>query len=451
MATFEPQHGRAALPRIIGLGGSFAIMVGTVIGSGIFLVPHNVALQVHSPTTMMAVWALGGLLTLAGALSLAEMGAAMPHTGGVYVYLREAYGRLPAFLYGWGMLLVVQSGSIATLAVAFGIYSAQFIPLTPAGQKLVSGGVIALLTLVNVLGTRQGSIVQTVFTWAKLAGLGLIMAAAFFSRHTSALVALGPPAVKSSISAFGVALIGVLWSYEGWHMLSYTAGEVKEPARTLPRSYLLGALAVMGVYCGANLAYLRILSPAVMVGHQRVAALALQIALGPRGAWFVSVLILCSIFGALNGSTLTGARAYFAMAQDGVLFKFVGCVHRRFHTPAGALILQGVWTILLAVGGSYEQLFTYVIFSGWLFYTAAVLAVIVLRRRQPYLERPYKVPGYPVMPIAFASAAALILSNTLYERPRESLLGLALILSGIPIYWAWNRTARKNAKWRRAF
>ena len=445
MVTFKrPQQSRVALPRVIGLGGSFAIMVGTVIGSGIFLVPHNVALQVHSAPAMMAVWGLGGLLTLAGALSLAELGAAMPHTGGVYVYLREAYGRLPAFLYGWGMLLVIQSGSIATLAVAFGIYSGQFVPLTPTEQKMISGGVIALLTLVNVLGTRQGSIVQSVFTWAKLAGLGLIIAAPLFSHHAAIPEALNAPPAAFSIRAFGVALIGVLWSYEGWHMLSYTAGEVKDPACTLPRSYLLGALAVMGVYCGANLAYLRILSPALIAQHQRVASFALRVALGPHGASFVTVLILCSIFGALNGSTLTGARAYFAMAQDGMFFRFAGRVHGRFRTPAGALILQGGWTTLLAVSGSYEQLFTYVIFSGWLFYAAAVLAVIVLRRRQPQLERPFKVRGYPLMPVAFTAAALLILANTLSERPRESLLGLALILTGIPIYWAWIRSGRRK-------
>jgi len=430
----------SALPRVIGTIGSTALVVGTVIGSGIFLVPHNVAQQVGSVQSLLAVWVLGGALALAGALSLAELGAALPEAGGVYVYLREAYGKLPAFLYGWGMLLVIESGSVATLAVAFGIYSASLFPLSPAGEKGAGCAVIALLTLVNILGAREGSIVQTIFTLAKLLGLAAIMGFALFhpgTHHASVPPPL--PSPHTSLSSFGIALVGVLWAYEGWHMLSFSAGEVRDPGRTLPRSYLAGMLIVVAVYLGANLAYLQVLPLAGLAQHQRVAARAMLILAGPGGATFVSALILCSIFGAINGNMLAGPRAYFAMACDGVFFSFVGRVHPRFQTPVAAIIIQGLWSMALTLSGSFQQLYTYVIFSGWIFYAAAVLAVLILRRRAPCLERPYHVWGYPALPIAFTLAALAVVGNTLVREPGESLIGLLLILIGIPIYLLWNR------------
>jgi APA family basic amino acid/polyamine antiporter len=433
-----------ALPRVIGTVGSTALVVGTVIGSGIFLVPHNVAQQVGSVQSLLGVWVLGGVLALAGALSLAELGAALPEAGGVYVYLREAYGKLPAFLYGWGMLLVIESGSVATLAVAFGIYSASLIPLSSAGEKMAGCAVIALLTVVNIVGAREGSIVQTIFTLAKLLGLATIMGFALFHPGVHHVAVLPPlPNPHTSLSSFGIALVGVLWAYEGWHMLSFSAGEVQAPGRTLPRSYFVGMLIVVAVYLGANLAYLRVLPLAQLAQHQRVAARAMQIFAGPGGATFVSALILCSIFGAINGNTLAGPRAYFAMACDGVFFSFVGRVHPRFQTPVAAIIIQGLWSVVLTVSGSFQQLYTYVIFSGWIFYAAAVLSVLVLRRRAPRLERPYRVWGYPALPIAFALAALAVVGNTLVREPGESLIGLLLILIGIPIYLLWNRKARR--------
>ncbi|HEX5482183.1 MAG TPA: amino acid permease, partial [Terriglobia bacterium] len=382
--TLKDEASKAhALPRVIGTAGSAALVIGTVIGSGIFLVPHNVAQEVGSVRSMFLVWILGGALALAGALSLAELGAAIPEAGGVYVYLREAYGKLPAFLYGWGMLLVIESGSVATLAVAFGIYSASFVPLSLFDQKLAGCAVVALLTVVNIIGAREGSAVQTIFTVAKLAGIAAIIGFALFYHHPHSLARL--PAPHTSFSSFGIALVGVLWAYEGWHMLSFSAGEVKNPGRTLPKSYFLGMLVVVGAYLGANAAYLRVLSMPELAAHQRVAARAMQILAGPAGATFVSALILCSIFGAINGNMLAGPRAYFAMARDGVFFSSVGRIHSRYRTPVAAIVLQGVWAMVLTVNGSFEQLYTYVIFSGWIFYAAAVLAVLVLRRRKPGL------------------------------------------------------------------
>jgi basic amino acid/polyamine antiporter, APA family len=444
VAGSEPQT-VVSLPRAIGHLGSTAIVVGTIIGSGIFLVPHDVAQHVGTVQSLFLVWIVGGVLALGGALSLGELGAAMPEAGGVYVYLREAYGRLFAFLYGWGMLLVIHSGSLATLAVAFGIYSSTFVQLTVFEQKLIASVVVALLTLVNILGVRAGSAVQTIFTAAKLLGLAVIMGFALFARHVTPVAATHAlPMPHTTLTSFGVALIGVLWAYEGWHMLSYSAGEVKQPARVLPRSYLLGTLLVVAAYLGANLAYLRVLPLAALAEHQKVAAKAMEVLAGPRGSLFVSALILCSIFGALNGTILTGPRAYYAMARDRVFFTAVGRVHPRYRTPAIAILIQGAWAIVLTASGTYQQLYTYVIFTGWIFYGAATLAVVVLRRRRPELARPYRVWGYPVLPVAFAVAALAIVLNTLATKPREALIGVALVALGVPIYFAWKRVARQR-------
>ena len=437
-------QGAHELHRAIGYTGSTAIVIGTIIGSGIFLVPHDVAQQVGSVEALMLVWLVGGGLSLAGALSLAELGAANPAAGGIYVYLRDAYGKLFAFLYGWALLLVINSGSVATLAVAFGIYSTTFMPLSPLEQKLVAVGAITLLTLVNVLGVRKAAVVQTLFSLAKLAGLGIIMGAALFSRHIVPVQATHSlPMPHTTASSFGVALIGVLWAYEGWHMLSFAAGEVKNPSRVLARSYLVGTLVVVAVYLGANLAYLRVLPLPALAEHQRVAAKTMEVLAGPRGATFVAALILCSIFGAINGTVLGGPRAYFAMARDGVLFPSVGRVHPRYATPAVALLIQGGWSIVLASTGSYKQLYTYVIFTGWLFYAAAAFAVVILRRKRPNLERPYRVWGYPVLPIAFSAAALTIVANALVRSPKESGIGLILVLAGVPIFVIRKRNAKE--------
>ncbi len=443
MPNAESRTPTDVLPRAVGPLGAVAIVVGTIIGSGIFLVPHNVAQHVGSERSLLLTWVIGGVLSLAGALSFAELGAAIPEAGGVYIYLREAFGKLFAFLYGWGLLLVINSGSIATLAVAFGIYASSFLPLSPLAQKLISSATIGLLTVVNILGVRKGAAVQTLFMFAKLAGLALIIGAAFFSPGVVPLPgSAGLPTPHTTLSSFGVALIGVLWACEGWHMLSFNAGEVKDPSRVLPRSYFFGTLLVVAVYLGANLAYLRVLSLPALAEHQRVAAKTMEILAGPRGSTFVSALILCSIFGALNGTILGGPRAYFAMARDGLFFASVGRVHPRFETPALAILIQGLWSIALAVTGTYEQLYTYVITSGWLFYGMATLAVPVLRRRRPELERPYRVWGYPILPIAFAAASFAIIANSLVRNPRESFIGIGLVLLGIPIYlgWRWLRS-----------
>lgn len=431
---------KAELPRAVGSLGAAAIVVGTVIGSGIFLVPHNVAQQIGSVVNVFLVWIVGGVLAVAGSLSLAELGAAIPEAGGVYVYLREAYGQLAAFLYGWAALLVIESGGIATLAVAFSIYSASFVPLTAAQEKLIACGLIVILTLVNVAGVRRATAVQTLFTAAKLAGIAIIVGFALFARHSPLLATpAGYTPPHTTLSSFGVALIGVLWAYHGWHTLAYVAGEVKNPSKVLPRGFLVGALVVMLAYLAANFAYLRVLPLPVMAqaAYQRVAAMAMQILWGPRGAAFVSGLILCSVFGAMNGNVLGGARTYYAMARDGVMFSAVGRIHPRFQTPYLALLIQGIWSMALAASGSYEQLYTYVVFTGWLFFAAAAVAVFVLRRQRPQLSRPYRVPL--LLPALFAVAALIVTANSLVRSPRESGLGMVLVLAGIPVYFIWKR------------
>jgi APA family basic amino acid/polyamine antiporter len=286
--------------------------------------------------------------------------------------------------------------------------------------------------------------VQTIFTIAKLAGLAIIIGCAIFLPPVAPAASSGTlPTPHTTVSSFGVALVGVLWAYQGWHQLSYTAGEVKNPSRVLPIGFFLGTTVIVVVYLAANAAYLHVLPLQVMVEHQRVAATAMQRLLGAHGARFVSVLILCSIFGALNGTILTSPRVYYAMARDKVFFKFVAGVHPRFRTPAAALIVLGGWSTLLAVSGSFEQLYTYVIFAMWIFSGAAIAGVITLRRRLPNLPRPYRVWGYPVLPIVFILAALAIVANTLVTKPFESFLGLAIVLAGIPLYFIWNR---RNAK-----
>lgn len=443
-ASHQPES--QTLPREIGILGSTAIVVGTIIGSGIFLVPHNVAQQVGSVFSLYLVWVVGGALALAGALSLAELGAAMPEAGGIYVYLRESYGKLFAFLYGWGSLLVIDAGSAATLGVAFGIYASGFIPLTPLEQKVLAGVVISVLTLINILGVKKGTAVQTIFTIAKLGGLAIIIGCAILLPPIAPAVSVNPlPTPHTTLSSFGVALVGVLWAYQGWHQLSYTAGEVKNPSKVLPIGFFLGTAIIITVYLAANAAYLHVLPLPVMAEHQRVAATAMQFLIGPRGARFVSALILCSIFGALNGTILTSPRVYYAMARDGVFFRIVARVHPKFQTPAVALILLGAWSTVLAVSGSFEELYTYVIFAMWIFSGAAIAGVVILRRRLPNLHRPYLVWGYPFLPIAFILASLAIVANTLIAKPLESALGLAIVLAGIPLYFIWRRLGGAGA------
>jgi APA family basic amino acid/polyamine antiporter len=351
----------------------------------------------------------------------------MPSTGGQYVFLREAYGRLPAFLCGWAFFLVIQSGSIATLAAGFSIYLSYFIPLGTVPARLVSVVLILALTFVNYRGVRQGAAVQKTFTALKLLGIAILVASALFATRGGALVAVEP--APFALQNFGIAMIACLWAYEGWYCLSFVAGEVKNPQRNIPLALALGV------------AYVKVLSLGEIAEAPRVAASVAERTLGAMGGAFVSLTILLSIIGSTNGTILTAARVYFAQARDGLFFSRVGEIHPRFETPGLSLLFQGVWASILAASGSYEKLFSYVIFAAWIFYGMTVLGVIILRRRLPDRKRPYRMWGYPVTPILFAAVSFWFVGNTLVTTPGPSLLGLAIIATGIPVYFYWRRGA----------
>ena len=439
------------LKRDLGLWGAVAIVVGTVIGSGIFLVPKAMVLKVGSPEMVFAVFVFGGLLSLAGALTYAELAAAMPEAGGEYVYLREAYGPLWAFMYGWTQMWVAKSGSIATLATAFFYYLTNFFPQLdnviaqlPFGLELRQGqilamAVIAFLAFVNYFGVKIGGEVQVIVTIVKVALLALIIVVGLTAgQGTTANFHTSIPAI-GGVSGFFAALVAALWAYDGWNNVSMVSSEIRNPQRNLPLALIGGSLAVMAIYLLANLAYFYVLPAAAVAGSDRVAAEMMRRIWGAAGANAVSIAAMISIFAALNGSILTGARVPYAMARDGLFFKSIGIVNPKYFTPSRSILALSAWSMLLVLSGRYEQLFTYVIFASWILYGMATASVLVLRRKRPDMERPYRTLGYPIVPVLFVLVAVLLIFNTLRESPRESIMGLALIAAGLPFYFYWKR------------
>ncbi len=435
---------RTGLVRELGRVDGIALVVGTVIGSGIFLVPGPVAMQLHSLGAVLLVWTVGGVLSLSGALSLGELGAMYPGAGGLYVYLRHAFGKPLAFLYGWGLLSMIQTGSIATLGAGFSLYLSRLIPMSRAEQKISGIVCILLLTGANCRGLRLGKLVQNVSTASKLAGLTLLFLLLMWRGHLHLLqasLASTQPMAKSVVP-FGAALVAVLWAYEGWHAVSFTAGEFRSPKRDLPMSLFVGTAICAAIYLLLNLAYYSVLTPLELRATDRAAATAVQTAYGAGTTALISVLILTSILGAMNGLILTGPRVYYAMAVDGTFFRRLGRISGRFHTPVLAIVVQGVWASLLTLVGSFQQLFTYVIFTAWIFYGLTVAAVIVLRIRRPDLERSFRVPAYPWLPILFLLAALGISVSTIVSDPVHACFGLAMILAGVPLYLFFRATEK---------
>lgn len=433
----EDTAGSARLRSELNVFDAVAVVVGTVIGSGIFILPSFVAAQLHSLGPVLLVWLVGGLLSAFGALSLAELGSIYPGTGGLCTYLRNIYGPLPAFLYAWALLLMIHTGSIAALAVAFGIFAGQVLSLNVVEQKLLSAGLILGLTVVSCLGIRDGKFVQNLVVLAKVGGLaGIILLLStkgslplrFFNGPTS------DRGAAFSLAGCGIALVAVLWAYEGWHVLSFIAGEMKKPKVDLPRGLLYGSAIVMLIYLAANLGYYHVLPAAEIQGSNAVAAMAVGKLLGRPGANAISILIVISILGSMNGLILSGPRVSFAMAREGIFPAVFGRLNHRYRTPVVALLVQGIWAAMLAVSGNYQQLFTDVIFAAWIFYGLAVAGVLVLRRSQPELERPFAVPGYPWLSLMFCAAAGLII-NTIIARPLGAAIGLGLVATGVPVYF----------------
>jgi len=452
------------LVRGLGLLDATTLIVGSVIGSGIFIAPSIMAGQVQSPGLLMGLWVVGGLLTLFGALAYGELAAAMPHAGGQYVFLSRIFGPLPGFLYGWTLLLAINTGFIAAVAVAFAKYLGVFVPGVSEMTVLFTIGsvkfstaqavglvVIATLTALNITGLRSGALVQNVFTIAKVAAILLlvVLAVVLGKGSTShfqplASVALGPEGVKIGLfAALAVAMSKALFSYDAWNSVTFAAEEMRDPEKNLVRSLALGSVGVMIVYCSAVAVYLYMVPISEMPGikDNRIAAEAAQRMLGGGGVAFIAIAILISTFGCVNGLILAGARVVYAMARDRVFFPAMSAVHPRFRTPARALVLQGLVAAALTLTGTYSDLLTLSAFSSLLFNTLTVVGLFVLRSREPDLPRPYRAFGYPVLPALYVAVSCFFLVFILKGDPKNSGLGLLLTAAGVPAYLYWRRGA----------
>jgi len=430
----------SSLNRTLNLRDLILIVIGTVIGSGIFLVPGPVLRQTGgSVGVSLLVWFAAGVLSLLGALTYGEMGAAKPDAGGLYVYLRDALGPLPAFLYGWTMFFVMSTGSCATLAVAFTNYLGQFVTLSPIAGKVVAILMILVVMIINVRGTRQGANVQGVATAIKVAAI-LVMSVMLIAvgHGFAATPNLWPAQWNGSLlTGIGFAMISVLWAYEGWQYVTFSAGETKNPQRVFPLGIGVGTALLIGIYLLANVGYIAALGADGAVKSDRIAAEAMGALFGPAAGKLIAAVILVSMFSAANGLTLTAPRLYYSMSRDGVFFKKLAEVHPRFNTPAIAIVASSIWAMVLAATGSFERLLTYVVFVGWIFYALGALAIFAYRRREPNMPRPFLTPGYPITPILFVLSAAAIVINTIWTQPKNVIFALALMLLGVPAYYVW--------------
>ena len=455
-AAGATDHEPHALHRALGAWDGASLTIGAVVGTGIFLTAGDVARSLPHVALVLAVWLAGGLLVLAGALAYAEMGAMFPRAGGLYHFLKEAWGPLPAFLYGWTCLMVIMTGGIAAIAVGFGEYFGALVPAFSSSRLVwslgalhVNGGQVAallaivVLTATNHFGVRQGASVQNLFTLAKLGTIAALVVGGAL-RPARAAVDWGaalPAAPLALAVPFGVALIATLWTYDGWYALTFSAGEVRDPKRDLPRGLILGVAIVIVAYAALNVIYLRALGVAELAKTSRVAEAAARALFGDAAARAMTAAVALSAFGCLAATILYSSRIYQPMAADGVFFRGVAGIHPRWRTPVAALWLQSAWAAVLTLTGSYTQLFTYVTFGGVLFHVGAGLALFRLRAVRPGEPRPYRAWGWPVVPALFVLGMALLTLNTLQSAPRESLLGLLAIAAGLPAYAAWRRGA----------
>ena len=455
------------LARRLGLTSAIMVVIGSVIGSGIFLTPQSIAATVQVPGIMVFVWILTGVLTLAGALTNAEIASEITDAGGQYVFFRVLYGDLTAFLYGWCTFIVYQTGSIAALAVAFARYLGYFVdlphlspaleawklplvgniyPLADIGVKLVAIGATVLLAAVNYFGVQFGGLVQNVFTSLKVAAIGAIILLAFTIGKGSTdhfFPLWGTPASGDLLGAIGVAMIATLWSYDGWNSLTYLAGEVKNPQRNIPLALVFGTLGIIFIYVLTNLAYLYILPIEAIAASKLVAADVMENILHGYGGAVISLAVMISTFGTVNATSMTTARVYFAMAKDRLFFERMGKAHPKYRTPAASLVVQAVWASLLTLTGTFDQLFTYVVFAGWIFYALGAAGIFIMRRKMPDASRAYRVPWYPVVPILFVGVATWFVINTLIHQTADSMVGFLLLVAGLPFYFYWERKMRQ--------
>jgi APA family basic amino acid/polyamine antiporter len=445
------------LVRALGLGSAVLFVLGSVIGSGIFLTTGEMAAVLPSPTLILAAWLAGGAVALTGGLTYAEMGSMYPRSGGIYVYLREAFGPLLAFLYGWAALLIFFSGGIAAVAVGFADYVSFFAPAlstsrtlwsvgTPVGTWTVSAAQVVAVTSIfaiawlNYVGVRSGNRVNVCLTIAKVAGLAALpILALIASANTPAWTPVVPP-IPRPVAAFGVAMIAVLWTNDAWYCVTWIAGEMKQPQRDLPLALIYGITLLTVIYVSVNLAYLYALPMSALQGVSRVGERAATELVGPSGGRFVALTVVVSTFGCNVAAILAGSRLLFAMARDGAFLPAVARVHPRYRTPHVAILALAGWAALLALSGTYVQLFTYVAFASILLHMIGAIGVFRLRRLRPDLPRPYRVWGYPVVPAVFIIASTAFVVNTLLEKPAQSLAGLGLLALGLPVYFLSRRT-----------
>jgi APA family basic amino acid/polyamine antiporter len=444
------------LERRLGVLDGALLTIGSVIGTGIFFTAGEVARAIPDPAGFLLVWAASGLLTLAGALTYAELGAMMPRAGGLYAYLSEAYGTVWGFFYGWACLLVIMSGGIAAIAVGFGesmngiapalmarIPSATFglgpMRFTLGSTQAAAIAAIVILTVINHRGLGPGALAQNALTWVRIGAIALFAALGAFAAPGPAHAASAADSI--GLAGIGVGLLATLWAYDGWYALGCSAGEVRDPGRTLPRGLIGGTVVIVILYVAMNAVILRALPIATLASSARPAEAAAGVLFGEPGARMMAVVVACASFGCLASTILYSSRVYLPMAEDGVFFRSVAAIHPRFHVPVRSLWLQSAWAIALVTTGTYVQLFTWVTFAVVLFHVATAAAVYVLRIRRPDAERPYRVSGYPWVPAVFIAGMAAVLISTIIVRPAESLAGLGAIALGWPAYAWWRLRA----------
>ena len=420
------------------------LVIGAIIGSGISLVPASILNEVdHSVLAAALVWVLGGILSLLGALTYGELAAMKPETGGLYVYIRDGFGPLAAFLYGWSLFLAIASGTVSALALAFSAYLGTVFPISAVAAKVVAIAMIAVLTAVNVWGTRHSSDLQNWTTLIKtLMVIGISVTLLVLGRGYSAIPGSLWPSHSSGpiISKIGLAMITVLWAYEGWQFATYTAGETLHPKRDFPRALFSGVLLSIGLYLLANLGYLAALGPERAGHSETIAAAAISAVVGPSASKIVALTILVSVFSGANSVLLSAPRIFYAMGKDGIFFQRLAHVHPRFRTPAFAIIVLGIWSAVLTSLGKFHQLINYAMFVAWIFYGLAAASVFTYRLRNPDLERPYLVPGYPMTPLLFVLAAAAIVLNALIAAGRNAWMALGIVGLGLPAYLLWRHS-----------
>ena len=457
----EPAPPAPTLVRSLGAVDGALITIGASVGSGIFLTTGDIARLCPQPSLILGLWAAGGLFALAGALAYAELGAMFPRAGGQYQFLKEAYGPLWGFLFGWTSFLVIMTGGVAAIAVGFGEYLGAFVPSLGSGVELLSlklPGVrwtvtgpqltaavsVLALTAVNWLGVREGALVQNIATGLKFGALVVLVGIGLAAPAPVAPAWGAPLPPGSFVAALGLGLVAVLWTYDGWYVLTFSAGEMRRPERTLPRGLVLGVAAVAMLYLAINWVYLRTLDVPTLARTSRVGEAAAAALLGPGGARAVTLVILLSMFGCLAANVLCCARIYLPMAEDGLFFRWLARIHPRHRTPSTSLLAQGVLAAAIALSGTYAELYTTVVFAGVLFHAATAAAVFVLRRTRPDAERPFRAWGYPWTTGAFVVVCLVVASVTLAQAPVRSVLGLGLIAAGLPAYAFWSRTRDRH-------